>query len=186
MEQRTGLDLFAAVEDTVEAAIAGAACPAGDPPPARTVFLPLVVGVPVAPPSPTPVTPLPTPVTPAPVPGTPTPTPISPTPARVVITGIAFDPPGDDVQGEYVTLRNTGGSAVTMTSWTLRDLANNTYTFPAFTLAAGAEVRIWTRAGTDDARNLFWGRTQAVWNNTGDTAILRDAGGTEIGRYSYP
>ena len=177
MEQRTGLDLFAAVEDTVEAAIAGAACPAGDPPPARTLFLPLVAGVPVAPPSPTPVTPLPTPVTPTPAPGTPTPTPVTPlptpvtptpapgtptptpntpTPARVVITGIAFDPPGDDVQGEYVTLRNNGGSAVTMTNWTLRDLANNTYTFPAFTLAAGAEVRVWTRAGTDDASNLFW------------------------------
>lgn len=85
-----------------------------------------------------------------------------------------------------MVIHNGGGSAVDMTAWTLRDLANNTYTFPSFTLAAGAEVQIWTKAGTNDAANLCWGRGTAVWNNTGgDTAILRDAGGTEIDRYSY-
>ena len=74
-----------------------------------------------------------------------------------------------------------------MSGWTLRDLANTTYTFPAFTLAAGAEVRLWTRAGVNDTANLYWGGGQAVWNNTGgDTAILRDAGGGEVSRYSYP
>jgi len=73
-----------------------------------------------------------------------------------------------------------------MASWTLRDLANNAYTFPSLTLAAGAEVRVWTKAGTDDAANLYWGRAQAVWNNTGDTAILRDAVGTEVARLTYP
>lgn len=79
-----------------------------------------------------------------------------------------------------------GTEVVSMASWTLRDLANNTFTFPGFTLAAGAEVRVWTKAGVNDASNLFWGRNQAVWNNSGgDTAILRDAGGNEVSRYSY-
>lgn len=183
VEQRTGLDLFAAVEDGVEAVIQGAPCETG--------------------PTPTPTTPTPTPTTPTPTTPTgttvflalvraggtaaPTPTPTTPTPASVVVTFIEYDPPGDDVVGEYVMLRNTGGSAATMTGWTLRDLANNTYTFPAFTLAAGAEVRVWTGAGPDDGANLYWGRGQAVWNNTGgDAAILRDSGGAEVSRYGYP
>lgn len=175
IEQRTGLDLFAAVEDTVEAAIQGAECLAT--PPNNETFLPLVVGG--APPAPV----TPTPVTPTPV----TPTPVTPTPASVTITAVEYDPPGDDVQGEYVTLRNGGGSSISLAGWTLRDLANNTYTFPSFTLGAGAEVRVWTKAGADDAANLYWGRGQAVWNNTGgDAAILLDAVGVEVTRFTYP
>ena len=173
IEQRTGLDLFAAVDDGVETAIEGDGC-LSTPPPSRSLYLPLVRAE-----APAPVTP--TPSTPTPV----TPMPVTPTPASVTITTIDYDPPGDDVVGEYAVIRN-GGSAVTMSGWTLRDLANNTFTFPAFTLAAGAEVRVWTRAGGNDTANLYWGRSQAVWNNTGDTAILRDAGGTEVARYSYP
>jgi hypothetical protein len=73
-----------------------------------------------------------------------------------------------------------------MSGWTLRDLANATYTFPTFTLAAGAEVRVWTKSGADDGANLFWNRGAAVWNNSGDTAILRDAQGLEQARLSYP
>ncbi|NTU83788.1 MAG: hypothetical protein HGA45_31185 [Chloroflexales bacterium] len=159
VEQRTGLDFFAAVEDTVEAAIEGSGCPATQD---YRAYLPLVINgdAPVTPPT--------------------------PDPAQVTIQQIEYDPPGDDVQGEYVLLTNSGGSAADMTGWTLRDLANNTYTFPTFSLAAGAQVRIWTKAGTDDAANLYWGRSQAVWNNSGgDTAILRDAAGTEVTRRSY-
>jgi endonuclease G len=184
IEQRTGLDVFSAVEDSVETAIQGAGC-ISEPPAGEKLFLPLVRAAEAAPATPTPVTP--TPVTPTPVTPTPvTPTPVTPTPASVKITSIEFDPPGDDVQGEYVLIRNEGGSSVSMGNWTLRDLANTTFTFPAFTLAAGAEVRVWTKGGVNDAGNLFWGRSQPIWNNSGgDTAILRDAGGNEVSRYSY-
>lgn len=168
IEQRTGLDLFAAVTDTVEAAIEGTDCQKGV---GERVALPMLFGEAGS-----------TPVTPTPV----TPTPVTPTPASVTITTLEYDPPGDDLSGEYVVIRNTGGSAADLTGWTLRDLVNNAYTFPSFSLAAGAEVRVWTRAGSNDAANLFWGRTQAVWNNTGDAAILRDAAGVERARFVYP
>ena len=62
----------------------------------------------------------------------------------------------------------------------------NVFTFPSFTLPAGAEVRVWTKSGVDDGANLFWNRGTAVWNNGGDTAILRDAQGVEQARFSYP
>jgi|GEM_PF-1409644 len=103
----------------------------------------------------------------------------------LTIANVEYNPSGDDLVGEYVLLRNTAGAA-TLTGWTLSDSSGTTYTFPQFTLAAGSEVRIWVRAGADDAANLFWGRGQPVWGNYGDTAILRDPSGTEVARFAYP
>jgi len=101
------------------------------------------------------------------------------------ITGIMYDPPGSDVRGEFVRLQNDTVADVQMLGWTLSDVAGHEYTFPAFTLRAGFDVRIWTGAGTDDASNLFWGRNQAVWNNQGDTATLRDSALRVIAAFKY-
>jgi hypothetical protein len=106
-------------------------------------------------------------------------------PANVVITYIEYNPPGDDVQGEYVRIENSGGLAANMTNWTLADIAGHVYTFPTFTLNPGAYVRVWTKSGTDTASDLYWGRGAAVWNNTGDCAYLRDSGGSLIDGYCY-
>ena len=102
------------------------------------------------------------------------------------ITYIEFDPPGSDLDGEYVRIQNNTGRAIELTGWTLHDGADkHVFTFPTFTLATGGEVRIWTKTGASDAANLYWGSRSAIWNNTGDTARLLDAGGKEISRYSY-
>lgn len=107
-------------------------------------------------------------------------------PANIKITFIEYNPPGDDVQGEYVRIENQGGRAQTMTSWTLRDVANHIFTFPSFTLAAGGTVRVWTKSGTNTTTDLYWGSGAAIWNNTGDTAYLRDGSGALISEYTYP
>jgi endonuclease G, mitochondrial len=112
--------------------------------------------------------------------------PPNPQPPPVVeIAEVLADPAGDDVAGEYVRIRNTGSGAAVLTGWTLSDLANNSYTFPTFTLAPGGEVLVWVKVGVDDGGNLYWGRAQAVWNNTGDTATLRDSGGAVIDSFTY-
>ncbi len=105
-------------------------------------------------------------------------------PGHATLVSIDADPPA--TLDESVLIRNDGVGTLNMSGWTLRDLADNVYTFPSFTLPAGAEVRVWTKVGTDDGANLFWGRGVAVWNNSGDTAILRDVQGGEVGRFSYP
>lgn len=106
-------------------------------------------------------------------------------PPNVEITHIEYNPPGDDVQGEYVRIENSGGSSANMTGWTLRDDANHVFTFPTFTLNPSAFVRVWVKSGTNTATDLYWGRSQAVWNNTGDCAYLRNSGGTPIDTYCY-
>ncbi len=114
---------------------------------------------------------------------TPTPSP-APTP-NVRITHIEYNPPGSDVEGEYVLIRNFTGSVVNMTGWTLRDQAGHVFTFPPFPLNPDASVRIWTKSGTNTAQDLYWGRSTAVWNNDGDIAYLRDSSGVLIHTYSY-
>ena len=109
-------------------------------------------------------------------------------PASVAIIAIDFDPPGRDLAGEHVLLQNLSTEPVDLTRWTLRDIAPvrpHVFTFPSLTLPPDGQVRVWTKSGTADPANLFWKRKAAVWNNPGDTAILRDADGTEVGRFTY-
>jgi pimeloyl-ACP methyl ester carboxylesterase len=109
-----------------------------------------------------------------------------PDPAKaVLIDDIDFNPLGRDIRGEYVDIRNGTAGTVEMQRWTLRDARNHVFTFPDFSLSAGASVKVWTKAGTDDAENLFWGRRAAVWNNEGDTAVLRDENGVDVAIYTY-
>lgn len=98
---------------------------------------------------------------------------------------ICFDPEGTDLQREHALLRNGAATTLDLAGWTIEDAARrpHRYRFPSLALLpAGAELRLWTGRGTDDARNLYWGRRQAVWNNSGDTAILRDPEGVERAR----
>jgi phosphatidylserine/phosphatidylglycerophosphate/cardiolipin synthase-like enzyme len=106
-----------------------------------------------------------------------------PTTVDVRIEEIIYDPAGDPVD-EYVRIQNHAG-AVEMTGWTLRDEANHVYTFPSFTLAAGASVRVWTGSGVDSTTDLYWGSGSAIWNNTGDTAYLDDDLGNPVDTYDY-
>jgi hypothetical protein len=103
----------------------------------------------------------------------------------VRIVTVLFDPLGPEPQGEYVLIENDRATAVDLTGWTLADAAQHTYHFPKFTLVPGGTVTVWTGTGTDDAENLHWGRHQAVWNNTGDIATVRDAAGNQVSRFAY-
>ena len=121
---------------------------------------------------------------------TPEPT-LEPTPEpggpNVKITQIVYDPDGvPDIEGEYVELKNFGPATVNLTDWTLRDEADTLFTFPVFSLASQATVRLWVKDGLDTPTTLFWGRGSAVWNNGGDAATLRDAAAVEVDSCTYP
>lgn len=107
----------------------------------------------------------------------------------LVITDIHADAPGNDHEnenGEWVVIENQGSFSVDMTGWTLADEADHTYTFPdGFTLDAGASVTVYSGSGTDTDSELYWGSDAAIWNNSGDTAELRDEGGSLVDSYTY-
>ncbi|MBE2198488.1 MAG: lamin tail domain-containing protein [Anaerolinea sp.] len=159
----------------------------GDLPP--VAYLPVVVraaatSTPTATPTNTAVPPTATATNTA-VPPTSTPT-STPSAANVRIAFILYDPPGGDVDGEYVRIDNVGGTAAVLTGWTLSDESDHVFAFPAgFTLAAGAQVRVWTKVGVNTQTDLYYNSSQAIWNNTGDTATLRNNANQVVSVCSY-
>lgn len=102
-------------------------------------------------------------------------------PDYIRITFIDYAPPNP--LDEYVLIQNRGGGPADLSGWTLCDVASNCYTFPTFTLYSGATARLWTKSGVNTVTDLYWGRSQPVWSNTGDTAHRATAVG---GCYGCP
>ena len=106
--------------------------------------------------------------------------------STILIGKTQYDSPGSDTRAntslnaEYVTLKNVTSTARSLRGYTLRDAQSHVYTIGTFTLGAGKSVIIHTGKGTNSATNLYWGQTNYIWNNTGDTATLKTAAGTTI------
>lgn len=113
------------------------------------------------------------------------------TTAQVDITDLVWDPPGsdnDNLNGEVVTITNTGTAPVDLTGWVLKDeSASHRYQFPTgFTLLGDEAATVHTGCGTDTNTDLYWCWTSsAIWNNDGDTAFLLDPNGNIAVSYSY-
>lgn len=101
---------------------------------------------------------------------------------QVTIPEVLFEAPaGAHSSAEWVEVANRGPAAVDLSGWTLSDEASNTFAFPAgFTLGPNESVRIHTGDGVDGRNQLHWGRGAGVWNDSGDTAILKDANGRVV------
>jgi hypothetical protein len=102
----------------------------------------------------------------------------TPTPTRTLVPGVFIIKieyaPKTHPLDEYVEIRNQTGAYIPMEGWTLRDEQKNIFTFPRYTLISWATVKVWTKAGVIDPQNIYWGRTEPVWNDYGDCAYLRD------------
>jgi hypothetical protein len=119
----------------------------------------------------------------------PTPT-VTPTPlAEVAITHIEADPPGPDIESEYVTIKNRMSSTVNLTGWVLKDKTSTSFKFPTYSLGAGREVNVWSRAKTSDDPDsdfdLYWGLNSAIWDNLRDCAYLYDKDGDQVDEFCY-
>jgi len=85
----------------------------------------------------------------------------------------------ENLNDEYVTFKNICNSSCNMTSWTVKDESSRTpYIFPDFVLNSESKVILYTGCGDNTGNKLYWcssGYTcNAIWNNQGDTLILRD------------
>ena len=111
------------------------------------------------------------------------------------ITKVYYDSPGTDtgsnssLNAEWVRLTNTRTNTINLKGWTQRDKAGYIYTFiTTHYLGAGKRVYIHTGKGTNgypDSPHRYWQRSWYVWNNTGDTAYVRNPSGTLIDSCSW-
>jgi micrococcal nuclease len=111
--------------------------------------------------------------------------------ASLTIADVVFDAPGNDgenLNGEWISIRNDGTTAIDLTGWGIKDeSATHRYEFPSsYTLAPEESVTVYTGCGNDFGSELFWCNVgSAVWNNSGDTAFLLDPNGNAHDTFSY-
>ncbi|MBC7632429.1 lamin tail domain-containing protein [Aeromicrobium sp.] len=99
---------------------------------------------------------------------------------------IYYDSPGSDtgsnasLNAEYVTVKNTGTSTRSLSGYTIRDETGFKYRFPTGAkLRPGYSVKVHTGSGSNTSSNRYWSQSRYVWNNTGDTATLRNSSGVK-------
>ena len=110
---------------------------------------------------------------------------------HVRIYEIWYNSPGPNIgtnsslNHEWVELHNTSGSYINLTHWTLRDKAGHVFTFGSYTIRPHAYVTIHTGHGTATQTDRYWDHSWYIWNNTGDTAILKNQHGATVGSCTY-
>lgn len=107
----------------------------------------------------------------------------------VSIVGIEPNPPGndeEDLDGERVTIRNDGSTAVDLEGWVLRDesTANRLRFGRDVVLAPGSSLDIVTGCSSGPGV-VAWCSDGPVWNNGGDTALLLDPDGRIVDLMRY-
>ncbi|MFJ6659493.1 lamin tail domain-containing protein [Streptomyces sp. NPDC091377] len=109
----------------------------------------------------------------------------------VVIHRVWFDSPGSDnrsnssLNAEWVQIKNTGRSAISLKGWVLKDKSNHKYVFANVKIGAGKTMKIRTGSGGDTAANKYQDRRAYVWNNTSDTATLTKSNGSKVDTCSW-
>ena len=140
-------------------------------------YLPIVVNNYGAVASPSVPPPSPTPTNTVPAPPAPT--------GRVEIRNIFVDGAGSSEPDEYVLIENDDSFPIQLNNWTLRDEANHIFTFPSFVIQPNQQCRVYTNENHPEWCGFNYGSASAIWNNSGDTAYLRDSNGTLIDDFNY-
>ena len=106
---------------------------------------------------------------------------------KLRITYIFYDGvEGKQQPDEYVSIKNIGKDSISMNGYTLEDESGKTYIFNNVSLNSSDTVKIFTGCGTNSSNVLYWCYTKtAIWNNSGDTAFLKDDKGSLVDSYNY-
>ncbi|MCK4366850.1 MAG: lamin tail domain-containing protein [Thermoplasmata archaeon] len=108
---------------------------------------------------------------------------------RLIINEVMYDPPGSEVDGEWIEVLVVEGETDTG-GWTLSDLDGHVFTLPPLTLPVQTYVLMRIGGGiseldaSDGRITLYMNFSQPVLNNNGDELLL-DGGGTAFDFFAY-
>ena len=110
--------------------------------------------------------------------------------AVVFINEVLANEAGSDVNGEFVEIVNSGGTAADLSGWTVSDSTGVRHTFASGTsLAAGKAIVVFGAAagipaGTVNAVGASTGGL--TLGNSGDTVTVKNSAGTTVDTTTYP
>jgi LysM repeat protein len=91
-----------------------------------------------------------------------------------------------DLNTEHVVILNNLDGQLSLGGWQLEDNSGHMYTFPQLTLfSKGGSASLYTRSGTDNAAELYWGLPSPLWQS-GMVVTLRDPQGTIQATFTVP
>jgi competence protein ComEC len=123
---------------------------------------------------------------PTPLPSvTPSPTVTQTGPANVKITSIYYDGAGTAEPDEYVEIQNEDTLPVQLQGWSLSDESNHVFNFPSYVMPPSQICRVYTNENHPEWCGFNYGSGEAIWNNSHDTATLRDGQGNPMSQYPY-
>jgi endonuclease YncB( thermonuclease family) len=110
-----------------------------------------------------------------------------PQPGRVIIDYINYDGIVHQVESdEYVVIKNTGSTAVDITSWRINaDDPGQDFYFPSFSLQSGQSCRVYTNEIHPETCGFSFGSGQAIWANSGECGHSFNSSGAEVDTYCY-
>jgi hypothetical protein len=92
-----------------------------------------------------------------------------------------------NLQEEQVSIQRVGDGELCLNGWKLSSESAGSYTFPSHLrlYTGGATITVYSRPGTDNALELYWGRTSPAWQ-TGQKARIYDPAGTLRAEFTIP
>jgi hypothetical protein len=92
-----------------------------------------------------------------------------------------------NLQEEQVTIQRVGDGELCLKGWKLTTENNGAYEFPPHLrlYTGGASIAVFSRPGSDNALELFWGRTTAAWE-TGKLTRIYDPSGNLRAEFPVP
>ncbi len=92
-----------------------------------------------------------------------------------------------NLQEEQVTIQRMGDGELCLKGWKLTTENNGSYEFPSHLrlYTGGATIAVFTRPGSDNALELFWGRTASAWE-VGKQARIYDPSGNLRAEFIVP
>lgn len=107
----------------------------------------------------------------------------------IAITSINEEVEGDayeNLNKEKIVLKNTSSSEKSLSQWTIEDGSGIKYTFPNnFSIQPNQNVTVHSGSGENTETDLYWGSDRPIWNNGGDTIILKNSENDIILTYTY-
>lgn len=103
------------------------------------------------------------------------------------IVRVVADAPGNDndnLNGEYVIVKNTGTTVVRLGGWDIAS-GRKSSALPAGRIQPGARVKIHSGKGDNTARHRYLGRRSQLLRNAGGTVRLYNANDVLVSRLAY-